>query len=213
VAYPWLIALLLALIAYQLYQITAAHFSVGLTALMPKPKPAPPSALMNALAAANQSADSKGLLPPSTCGQQGTTMVTCTAPAAGISGAAFQTYPSLTALYAAYVAQVKPMNSGNFQANFQDCNATRTYGEIGWNHQYVHPSTYTIQQMSSGMVTDNQAAGRLFCTYYNGQEHIVWTQDDGHLLAWVSGPVHTAVFNWWVGVHHNIGFAGSPMHM
>jgi uncharacterized membrane protein len=32
-AYPWLIALLLAFIGYQLYQITAVHFSVGLTLL------------------------------------------------------------------------------------------------------------------------------------------------------------------------------------
>src|SRR6266702_5545059 len=32
-AYPWLIALLLAFIAYQLYRITAVHFSIGLTAL------------------------------------------------------------------------------------------------------------------------------------------------------------------------------------
>jgi len=32
-AYPWLIALLLAFIAYQLYQITVVHFSAGLTAL------------------------------------------------------------------------------------------------------------------------------------------------------------------------------------
>ena len=32
-AYPWLIGLLLAFIAYQLYQITAVHFSAGLTAL------------------------------------------------------------------------------------------------------------------------------------------------------------------------------------
>jgi uncharacterized membrane protein len=32
-AYPWLIALLLAFIAYQLYQIIAVHFSAGLTAL------------------------------------------------------------------------------------------------------------------------------------------------------------------------------------
>ena len=31
-AYPWLIALLLAFIGYQLYQITAVHFSAGLTA-------------------------------------------------------------------------------------------------------------------------------------------------------------------------------------
>ena len=32
-AYPWLIALLLAFIGYQLYRITAVRFSVGLTAL------------------------------------------------------------------------------------------------------------------------------------------------------------------------------------
>jgi uncharacterized membrane protein len=32
-AYPWLIALLLAFIAYQLYQIVVVHFSPGLTAL------------------------------------------------------------------------------------------------------------------------------------------------------------------------------------
>jgi uncharacterized membrane protein len=32
-AYPWLIALLLAFIAYQIYRITAVNFSAGLTAL------------------------------------------------------------------------------------------------------------------------------------------------------------------------------------
>jgi uncharacterized membrane protein len=32
-AYPWMIALLLAFIAYQLYRITAVRFSAGLTAL------------------------------------------------------------------------------------------------------------------------------------------------------------------------------------
>ena len=32
-AYPWLIGLLLAFIAYQLYEITVVHFSVGLTLL------------------------------------------------------------------------------------------------------------------------------------------------------------------------------------
>jgi uncharacterized membrane protein len=32
-AYPWLIALLLAFIGYQIYRITAVHFSAGLTAL------------------------------------------------------------------------------------------------------------------------------------------------------------------------------------
>jgi uncharacterized membrane protein len=32
-AYPWLIILLLAFIAYQLYRITAVHFSIALTLL------------------------------------------------------------------------------------------------------------------------------------------------------------------------------------
>ena len=57
---------------------------------------------MAALTLANQSGGAKGLLPPSTCKQQSATMVTCTAPAPGITQVTFRTYPSLTALYAAY---------------------------------------------------------------------------------------------------------------
>jgi hypothetical protein len=53
----------------------------------------------------------------------------------------------------------------------------------------------------------------VFCNFNNAQEHFVWTQDDGHLLGYVAGPVHEDVWNWWVGVHHNIGFAGSHMKM
>ena len=33
------------------------------------------------------------------------------------------------------------------------------------------------------------------------------------MLRWVAGPVHKDVWNWWVGVHHNIGFVGVPMNM
>jgi serine/threonine protein kinase len=176
-----------------------------------KPK-APTSALMNALIVANQSGQAKGLLPPSTCKQQSTTIVTCTAPAPGITGVVFRTYPSLTALYAAYSTFVKSLNSGPFAENFQDCGINDTYGEVGWNHMFQHPKTYSVAQMSTGMVTDVQAAGRVFCDFTNAQEYFVWTQDDGHLLAYVAGPVHEDVWNWWIGVHHNIGF-GSPMHM
>jgi len=25
--------------------------------------------------------------------------------------------------------------------------------------------------------------------------------------------VHEDVWTWWLNIHHNIGFAGSPMHM
>jgi serine/threonine protein kinase len=176
-------------------------------------KPKPPSALMSALTLANESGGAKGLLPPSTCKAQSATMVTCTAPAPGINGVVFRTFPSLPALYAAYTAQVSSLNSGSFKANFNDCEINQTFGEVGWNHMFQHPKTYSVAQMSAGMVTDAQAAGRVFCNFNSGAENFVWTQDDGHLLGWVSGPVHEDVWNWWVGVHHNIGFAGSPMNM
>jgi len=176
-------------------------------------RPRPPSALMAALTLANESGGAKGLLPPSTCKQQSATMVMCTAPAPGITQVTFRTYPSLTALYDAYTTQVEGLNSGKFQANFQDCALQQTYGEVSWNHQFQHPKTYSVAQSSSGMLTDDQAAGRVFCTLANGQESFVWTQNSGHLLAVVVGPVHEDVWTWWLNIHHNIGFAGSPMHM
>jgi hypothetical protein len=67
--------------------------------------------------------------------------------------------------------------------------------------------------MITGSITDDQAAGRVFCNYTQGLEYMVWTQNDGHLLGYVAGPVHTDVWNWWVAVHHNIGIGGSPMNM
>jgi len=186
---------------------------MAMSSMSAKPKAKPPSALMAALTLANESGGAKGLLPPSTCKQQSTTMVTCTAPAPGISAVTFRTYPSLAALYAAYTAQVKSLNSGSFKQNFNDCGLNETFGEVGWNHMFQHPKTYSVTQMSAGMVADAQAAGRVFCTFDNAQEDFVWSQDDGHLLGYVAGPVHEDVWNWWVGVHHNIGFAGSPMNM
>ena len=178
----------------------------------PKPKPTT-SALMNALILMNNSVDAAGELPPSTCKQDGSAKVTCTAPVTGVSGVIFQTYPNLMALYAAYTAKVSSLNSGHFQQNFNDCQTHTTYGEVGWNHQFQHPKTFTVEQMTMGKVTDDQAAGRVFCTYTQGLEYMVWTQDDGHLMGYVAGPVHGNVWTWWVAVHHNIGFGGSPMNM
>jgi len=140
-------------------------------------------------------------------------MVTCTAPAPGITQVTFRTYPSLTALYDAYTGQVKSLNSGSFQPNFQDCGVVQTYGEVSWNHQFQHPKTYSVAQLSSGTLADDQAAGRVFCNFTNGQESFVWTQNNGHLLAVVAGPVHGDVWTWWLNIHHNIGFAGAPMNM
>ena len=171
-------------------------------------KPVPIS-LMNALILANNSSEAKGLLPPSTCKQNTPTHVTCTAPAPGISAAVFQKYPDQKALYAAYMAKVSALNSGQFKQNFKDCEFQDTYGEVSWNHQRRHNLAYTVDQMETvGAVTDDQAAGRVFCTYTNGLEYMVWTQNDGHLMGYVSGPLHADVWNWWVPVHHNIGLTG-----
>jgi Protein kinase domain len=171
------------------------------------------SALMSALALTNRSADARGLLPPSACRQDSAAKVTCTAPAAAITAAVFQTYPSLTALYAAYTAKVTSLNSGRFRQDFSDCGAQETYGEAGWNHNFRHTRKTTVAQMTAGTVSDDQAAGRVFCTYAGGLEYMAWTQNDGRLLGYVAGPVHAGVWTWWVAVHHNIGIGGAPMNM
>jgi serine/threonine protein kinase len=172
------------------------------------------SPLLAALELADKSPEAKGDLPPSTCRQQAATAVTCTAPALGITTATFRTYQTLPALYAAYITAVKQLNSGRFQPNVQDCEAQDTAGETSWNHDYKHTGRYSIPQSESGMLNaSTQAAGRVFCDNVNGQEYMVWTQDDGHLLASVYGPVHEIVWNWWVNVHHNIGFGGPAMQM
>ena len=53
----------------------------------------------------------------------------------------------------------------------------------------------------------------MFCSLTNGQESFAWTQNNGHLLVVVGGLVHDDVWTWWLTIHHNIGFAGSPMNM
>ncbi len=193
---------------------SGSHPKAALASTSHRPKAKPKaSALMAALALANKSADATGLIPPSTCKQVNSATVTCTAPASGISGVVFQTFPNQQALYTAYMAKVASLNSNQFKQNFRDCESQDTYGEIGWNHLFQHTSKYTVAQMTTGTVTDDQAAGRVFCNYTQGLEYMVWTQNDGHMMGYVAGPVHTDVWNWWVDVHHNIGIAGSPMGM
>jgi len=193
---------------------TGSHAKSATTMTSPTPTPThTTSALMNALILTNKSGEAKGHLPPSTCKQDNSTRVTCTAPAAGISGVVFQTYPSLKALYAAYTAKVTSLNSGQFRQNFSDCGSQLTYGEVGWNHNFQHTKKTTVDQMTMGMIKDNQAAGRVFCNYTGGLEDMVWTQNDNRLMGYVAGPVHGDVWTWWVAVHHNIGIGGAPMNM
>jgi len=175
-----------------------------------KPEPKPTNGpLMNAVILANHSLDAKGLLPPSACKQDNQTQVTCTAPASSITGAVFQTYPSVKALYAAYTAKVSSLNTGKFRQNFNDCGSQKTYGEVGWNHLYQHTKTTTVDQMTMGMVKDDQAAGRVFCNFSNGLEYMVWTNNDSRMMGFVAGPVHGDVWTWWVAVHHDLNIGGS----
>jgi len=176
------------------------------------------TALMAALKLANQSSAAKGLLPLSDCQPDSMTMVTCMAPAPGITGVVFSTYPTLSALYDAYTAKVTSLNSGAFRENFQDCGlaSPAVAGEVAWNHQFQHPRDFGLTQMAAGRVTDLQAAGRVFCTMTDSaREDMVWTQDDGKLMGWVAGTPHEDVWNWWMAVHHNLvlGGAGSAMRM
>ncbi len=184
------------------------------TSAKAKPKKAAPSALMSALRLTNTYSDAKGLLPPSTCTQQGSNMVTCIAPSPGITEVAFHTYPNLTALYNAYMAEVMSHSSpSQFKQNYKDCELEQTVGEAGWNHQFQHPKTYTVAEMTAGKVTDDQAAGRVFCNFTQGLEYMIWTQDDGHVMGIVAGAPHENVWNWWVAIHHNIPLGGASMNM
>lgn len=172
------------------------------------------SALFQAVNGVNDSpTPSKGYLPPSTCKAMSSTMVLCTHPHYAVYGVALRTYPSLTALYAAYEARVAALSAAPFKANYGNCTETDINGEIGWNHSFRHPSYYPISMFTSGKITDVQAAGRVFCTFKNDLLDIVWTQDDGRLMGEVTGAPHLDTYLWWKWVHHSVvlpGFA-NPM--
>jgi serine/threonine protein kinase len=165
--------------------------------------------LLNALAKTNEIGTGKGMLPPASCHAGSKSDVTCSQPAPAISTARFRTYPSLTALYSAYKATVKSLGQNPFKQNFGDCTTRLTSGEVAWNHDYQHPRKYTVSQMTSPGFPDNDAAGRLFCTFTNSQLYMVWTQNDGRMLGTMNGSPHDDAWLWWHGVHHSISLPGS----
>ena len=61
-----------------------------------------------------------------------------------------------------------------------------------------------MAQLQSGTIKDDKAAGRVYCTFMNGQLYLVWTQNDGHLLAMLTGAPHDNAWRWWRGIHHSI---------
>jgi hypothetical protein len=183
----------------------------------PKPAMGAQSAILQALVRTNQSMEAKGLLPPSTCRAETASMVTCSRPAFSIQTATFRTFPSLQALYAAYIGETTSLNGGQLHTNFGECTPQTTNGELSWNHNYQHPRHYSLAQSQSGQLADDQAAGRLFCVFSNSEYHLVWTMNDGRLLATLTGAPHGDAWAWWHGVHHAIDLKGSTpassMHM
>lgn len=177
------------------------------------PDTAPPIALSQAIARANQLGAAAGRLPRGSCSEHGPTQVDCSSPVPGVSWAVFEVYPSLSALYHAYETRVRGIRHDPFIQNVGDCGLAapgRGGDEVAWNRQSRHPRRFTAAAMSAGHVPDTAAAGRVFCVSANGAgEEMAWTQDDGRMLGIVAGSDHEAVWDWWFDVHHNIVFDGS----
>jgi hypothetical protein len=99
----------------------------------------------------------------------------------------------------------------------QDCGyaAPSPYGEIAWNHREQHSRAYTAAEMIAGQVSVETAMGRMACMATAGHsEDIVWTTDFGKMLGVAIGNgSHSGVWLWWIAVHHNIIFPGTPMDM
>jgi hypothetical protein len=171
------------------------------------------SPLFKALSGVNQSSFAKGMLPLSSCQAMSDTMVMCKQPHFAVDEVTFNTYRSLTALYAAYEARAAALSGAPFRANVGNCTESDVNGETGWNHDFRHPSQYPVSMFTSGMIKDDQAAGRMFCTFNNGLLYLVWTQDDGRVLGELAGAPHLDTYNWWHNVHHVIALAGSPNMM
>jgi len=169
--------------------------------------------LAKAVAGINVSVTAKGILPPSACKLTDPTQVTCLQPEPAVDVVIFRTYPSLQTLYAAYEARVSQIAQGPFRANYGNCTETMTSGETGWNHDFKHPSMYPMSDFTSGRITDDQAAGRVYCTFENSDLYLVWTQDDGRVLGELSGAPHVDAYVWWRQVHHSIVMPGSPNMM
>jgi hypothetical protein len=171
------------------------------------------SPLFRGLAAANESSFARGYLPPSSCQAMSASMVICKQPHYAVDEVTFNTYPSLKTLYAAYESRAVAVSHAPFHANVGNCTETDVNGETGWNHDFKHPRAFPISMFTSGTITDDQAAGRMFCTFTNGLLYLVWTQDDGRVLGEMAGAPHLDAYNWWHNVHHVIALPGSANPM
>jgi hypothetical protein len=179
-----------------------------------------PGTLAGVLAAANNSVEGKGLLPPGRCNQyqqNGGGAIVCTAPVAGVAQVYYQNYSSLAALYQAYKAQVAELDGGNFRQNTGTCgNSAVSYAEFGWNQEEGHPHNFTVAQMASGQVGQMFASGRMACfttrTARGVSQDIVWTIGNGPAMGVAIGSGSPrAVYQLWASLHHAVLFRGTEM--
>ncbi|HEU5046164.1 MAG TPA: serine/threonine-protein kinase [Nocardioidaceae bacterium] len=164
--------------------------------------------LRQAMVVANRATG--GYLPLQSCMFHSDTHATCDHPHFAVSTVNLQTFGSLNTLYAEYVARVKTVSGGSYRQNVGGCSPRSTSGESSWNHNYQHPKRYSLAQLRSGNLTDDQAAGRLFCTVTNGQLYVLWTDNVGMMLGELTGFPHVDAYKWWRHVHHNLEVVPMP---
>ena len=174
--------------------------------------------LTHALIQADQA--TRNMLPMSTCKAQSNSLIMCMNPNFGVTSVAFHTYPSLTALYNAYIVAVRSLGNklgtGSIRTNFGDAAGGSASGKSAGTMTRCIRKIFSIEQSRSGMLNPgSQAAGRVFCSFSgSGSEFdIVWTEDSGNLLGQMSGEPHKVTLNWWRKFHHAIAFGGPPMQM
>jgi Protein kinase domain len=176
--------------------------------------------LAGVLAAANNSVEGKGLLPPAGCNhyqQDASGAVVCTAPVPGVEEVFYQNYSSLTALYDAYQTEVAELDGGTFRQNTGTCgNGAVSYAEFGWNQEEGHPHNFTVAQMASGQVAQIFAAGRMACfatrTPHGVSQDIVWTIGNGPAMGVAIGSGSPrAVYQLWASLHHAVLFRATEM--
>jgi hypothetical protein len=176
-----------------------------------------PTTLAQVLSDADRCSVPRNILPTARCQAQpapaGEQITVCSAPAPGISQVTFRTYPTLAALYSAYTASVISLAGSMQQNTMASCGATgATYAEAGWNHQELHPKTYTVAQLSAGSVPQLDVMGKLACFASGKSQDLVWTTGVGKMLAVATGSgTGGALYNWWAEIHHVIIFPGTEM--
>jgi len=179
-----------------------------------------PGTLAGVLAAADNSVEGRGLIPPGKCDdyrQNAGGAIVCTAPVPGVAEIFYQNYSSLAALYSAYKAEVTELDGGTFRQDTRTCgNSAVSYAEFGWNQEEGHPHNFTVAQMAKGQVGQIFASGRMACfatrTRQGVSQDIVWTIDGGPALgvAIGNGPPR-AVYQLWGSLHHAVLFRGTQM--